>query len=229
MNKSDSITNLAAAIVKMQLEVKHAKKDSKNPFFKSNYADLQSVWEADHEALERNGLAIIQLYLPADGNYVKLETILMHSSGEWLSGTACAPLVKADPQSYGSATTYLRRYSRMAITGVIPEDDDAESAMREKNPTNRTIPAKTPPRELPVEEVQVPVEKITKAKKQDGTFEFCIHAGEKYYTGSEKLALVAKQAMEMQIFADITYLDKPSGREAMNVTLLKEPGADTDI
>ena len=128
MKSSESITTIAPAIVKMQTELKHAVKDSTNPFFNSKYADLAAVWEADHEALAKNGLAIIQTHIPAQPGCIGLETILMHTSGEWISGEAYAALEKAGPQVYGSATTYLRRYGRQAITGVVSEDDDGEAA-----------------------------------------------------------------------------------------------------
>jgi hypothetical protein len=58
-----------------------------------------------------------------------VETILAHSSGEWVSSTLAVPLTKADAQGLGSAITYGRRYALAAIVGVCPADDDGEAAV----------------------------------------------------------------------------------------------------
>jgi hypothetical protein len=121
------VANLAAALVKAQAKLKPAIKDSANPFFKSKYADLGAVWEACREALQSEGLAVVQLPGFASGE-ARLTTILLHASGEWIAGEAGAPLAKADAQGVGSAITYLRRYGLAAVAGVVTEDDDGNSA-----------------------------------------------------------------------------------------------------
>jgi len=45
------------------------------------------------------------------------------------------PAAKQDPQGYGSALTYARRYSLMAACGIAPEDDDGNAATRKAVPT----------------------------------------------------------------------------------------------
>ena len=136
MNKSDSIAELAFALAKAQGAMKGAIKDSANPFFKSKYADLASVVEAIRVAFSSNGLSYIQTVEPSDKDEVRVETTLLHSSGEWIScGVLSLPVSKADAQGYGSALTYARRYSLSAAVGVAPEDDDgnAASAAKPKN------------------------------------------------------------------------------------------------
>ena len=129
MNKSESITNLATALAMAQMNIKGAIKDSANPFFKSKYADLSSVVEAIRPAFGQCGLSYIQRIEPSDRDEVRVETILMHASGEWLScGVLNLPVSKADAQGYGSALTYARRYSLAAACGVAPEDDDGNAA-----------------------------------------------------------------------------------------------------
>lgn len=130
MEHSDQLNEIAAALCKAQTKLEGAKRDSSNPFFKSKYADLASVWEACKPVLSENGLSVTQFCLPSDGNTVNLTTMLLHSSGQFISGTMTMPLGKADPQGYGSAMTYARRYGLAAIVGVCPEDDDGEGAMR---------------------------------------------------------------------------------------------------
>lgn len=127
--QSDSLKNLAAALNAAQKELRGAVKDSKNPFFNSKYADLESVWEACREPLARNGLAVSQTTIPGPDSETMLVTTLMHNSGEWIRGFYPIKQVKNDPQAAGSAMTYARRYTLAAAVGIIQVDDDAESAM----------------------------------------------------------------------------------------------------
>ena len=129
--QSEKIGELSKALAKAQGQMKKALKDSTNPFFKSNYADLGSVWEACSAALQDNGLAVAQ-GVDFDGATTFLWTRLIHSSGEWMQGRQPLLLVKQDPQAQGSAMTYARRYSLAAMVGVMQTDDDAESAMPAK-------------------------------------------------------------------------------------------------
>ncbi len=128
MMQSVSIAKLADALCKAQASMKPAKKDAENPFFKSNYADLASVWEAVKEPLSTNGLSVAQMPMPGPEGVVRLRTVMMHTSGEWIGGDLDMKPVKNDPQSIGSCLTYARRYALSAITGVATEDDDANAA-----------------------------------------------------------------------------------------------------
>lgn len=131
MQKSESIKSLAEAMAKAQGTIKGAIKDSANPFFKSKYADLSSVVEAIREAFAANGLSYVQRVEPSDREEVRVETVILHASGEWLScGFLAVPVSKADAQGFGSALTYARRYSLSAATGVAPEDDDGNAAAK---------------------------------------------------------------------------------------------------
>jgi len=105
-----------------------AKKDSTNPHFKTAYADLASVWDACRAPLANAGLSVVQL-VSSDATHAIVETILAHSSGEWVSSTLAVPLTKVDAQGLGSAITYGRRYALAAIVGVCPADDDGEAAV----------------------------------------------------------------------------------------------------
>ena len=133
MQKSELIAGLAAALAKAQGAMKGAVKDSANPFFKSKYADLASVVEAIRVAFAANGLSYVQTVEPSDKDEVRVETTILHSSGEWIScGVLSLPVSKSDAQGYGSALTYARRYSLSAATGVAPEDDDGNAASSAK-------------------------------------------------------------------------------------------------
>jgi hypothetical protein len=129
---SDQINELAAALAKAQSEMGGAVKDSANPFFKSKYADLSSVMDACRPALSKHGIAVVQSPR-AEGAIVSLDTLLIHSSGQWIRGTATTTAKDDSPQSLGSAITYLRRYALQSFAGVAPEDDDAEAAQGRGN------------------------------------------------------------------------------------------------
>ena len=130
MNKSESISNLAKALCKAQNEMGGAVKDAKNPFFKSNYADLTAAIKAIKEPFANNGLSYSQFPVTSEGGGgIGVVTILMHSSGEWLESEFYLPLAKKDAQGGGSAVTYARRYSLQSMAGIPTADDDAEAAM----------------------------------------------------------------------------------------------------
>ena len=121
---------IATALVKAQRDFAPALKTSTNPHFRSRYADLAACVEAVIDALNANGIAMIQRTHDSD-NGVAVETLFVHESGETITGGILhVPAAKQDPQGYGSALTYARRYSLMAACGIAPEDDDANAASR---------------------------------------------------------------------------------------------------
>jgi hypothetical protein len=126
---------IATAFVQAQKAFGPALKSSTNPHFRSRYADLSACVEAVIDALNQHGIAMMQQTSEcADG--VIVETVLIHESGEVLtSGKLHVPAAKHDPQGYGSALTYARRYSLMAACGIAPEDDDGNAATRRTAPT----------------------------------------------------------------------------------------------
>ena len=127
--QSDTLGKLFEALSKAQGKIESALKDKKNPFFKSNYADLASVWEACRAPLSENGLCVVQTTC---GNKTDayLITHLGHSSGEWIKSYLPLMMVKSDPQGMGSALTYARRYALSAIVGICQEDDDGNRAVK---------------------------------------------------------------------------------------------------
>jgi hypothetical protein len=130
MNQSENIHELAAALAKAQGEMQAAIKDSVNPFFKSKYADLGSVWDAARPVLSKNGLCIIQSTEVATDGKVIMVTTLAHSSGQWIKSYLPLNPSKNDSQGIGAAITYLRRYSLSALVGVVcDDDDDGETAV----------------------------------------------------------------------------------------------------
>jgi len=135
MERSPELNELAAALAKAQAAIKGAAKDAENPHFKSKYADLASIWEACRSPLATNGLSIVQMPgYDAEGQIASLTTWLLHSSGQYMTSTAHAPVDKTNAQGIGSALTYLRRYALAAFVSVAPEDDDGEAAVDHEKP-----------------------------------------------------------------------------------------------
>ncbi|THG55521.1 ERF family protein [Bacillus sp. HUB-I-004] len=133
MNKSDTITELAKALVKFNSEVNKIAKDADNPFFKNNYATLDTIIDEIRPILSKHGLSIMQIP-SGDGQNVTLKTLLLHESGEWLeSDELTMKPVKNDPQAVGSCITYARRYSLAAFLSLnTGEDDDGNGATYRK-------------------------------------------------------------------------------------------------
>jgi len=127
--QSESIAKLSEALAKAQGEMGHAQKAADNPFFKSKYADLPAVIDAARSHLSKYGLSVIQVtdFTP-DG--ISLITQLNHSSGEWIRGSYPVRPVKQDPQGFGSALTYARRYAYQSMVGIATslDDDDGNAA-----------------------------------------------------------------------------------------------------
>lgn len=131
--------SIIEALVAAQMEMGNAAKDSKNPHFKSTYADLKSVREAALPALNRHGIAVYQpLETTELGNIQK--TVFVHADSKETLETAI-PLIlgKQDMQGLGAAITYGRRYGLMSLAGIAPSEDDDGNATQNKNPMGSAL------------------------------------------------------------------------------------------
>lgn len=125
---SDNISSIAKALVASQKAMGNAVKDSKNPFFKSSYADLNAIREAVLPVFNENGISVLQPTVTFEGRkYV--QTIAIHESGEFISGlTEILAVKELDAQAQGSGISYARRYGLQSLANVGAEDDDGNSA-----------------------------------------------------------------------------------------------------
>ena len=165
--------NIASALVRAQRGFAPALKTSTNPHFRSKYVDLAGCIEAVVDALNAAGIALIQR-TSEDNTGVTVETVFVHESGEMLEcGKLHVPASKQDPQGYGSALTYARRYSLMAAAGIAPEDDDGNAASR--TPTPKVSATKTdlvpPSRMAVVADVAAAIDERMSANDVIGAFE----------------------------------------------------------
>lgn len=143
MQTSQTITKIAAALLKAQSEMSNAKKDAVNPFFKKTYADLNAIREAVLPVLNKNGISAIQPTCIIEGaDYV--ETVLLHESGEFISSLTRIVVDKVnDAQRHGSGLSYARRYALQSIVNIGAEDDDANKAVAPLPPTKQKQPTDT--------------------------------------------------------------------------------------
>ncbi len=149
---SPEIDKIAGALAKAQSVIENASKDAVNPHFKSKYADLAAVMEACRKPLSANEIAIVQCP-SANETEMSMVTMLVHASGQFFASRLSMVPRDNSPQSAGSAITYARRYSLMAMAGIAPddEDDDGNAANGRQQPYQRqqesrpTTPRPTPP------------------------------------------------------------------------------------
>ena len=123
---------IATALLKAQSEMSNPKKGSTNPFFKSKYADLNSIREAVIPILNSNDIVVLQPIVHLENkNFV--QTILLHSSGEKLESLTEIIYNKVnDAQAQGSGISYARRYSLQSFVCVGADDDDGQKAVQPK-------------------------------------------------------------------------------------------------
>jgi hypothetical protein len=136
--QSQSISEIAKALVKAQGEMSNPKKNSNNPFFKSKYADLNEVRAACLPSFNENAISVWQPTVSIDGKpFVK--TVFLHDSGEWIAGFTEIICNKVnDAQSHGSGVTYARRYGLQSMANLGSEDDDGNAASNpQSKPTQK--------------------------------------------------------------------------------------------
>lgn len=185
MQKSDTIGALGAALAAAQGEIEDAKKNAKNPHLRNCYADLGSVLDSVRPTFARHGLSVMQLVgTPADQT-VSVQTLVMHSSGEWVAETMTAPLEQrkglSDIQATGSLITYMRRYALMAVAGIAPEDDDGSAAPRRDRQEPRQ------PRRDPAAEYRDALSAT--GLRADDVAAYLVHKGRKPPSGDDLLKL----------------------------------------
>lgn len=127
MIKSESVSSVLAALGQAQDEFPSVPKRSENPYFSSKFADLGTIKEFVDPILQKHGLHITQ-QASHIGERPALETLLFHESGEYIGNVTPLSLAKTDPQSQGSAISYMRRYSYSALLNLVSEDDDGNRA-----------------------------------------------------------------------------------------------------
>ena len=167
MTHSEQLNELAAALAKAQAKIEGAKKDADNPFFRSKYADLASVWDACRKQLTDNGLSVVQSPY-TEGEKIGVSTLLLHVSGQWILSEVNAQAKDLSPQAVGSVISYMRRYALSAMAGVPQIDDDAEAAEGRTDGKPDPKPQRMKDAGLDAQQAAGPVT-IKSVDKRDGT------------------------------------------------------------
>jgi len=156
MTRSETITHLATALVQAQAEMPVAVFDATNPFLKSKYASLGAVIQTSRRILARHKLSLIQFPISGGGatgqcpgDYIGIESILMHESGEFVAERILIPLTeekgKSKVQSAGSMLTYVRRYSWASILGMYSDEDSDGASATGNHSFIQAFPPKSAP------------------------------------------------------------------------------------
>jgi len=127
MDRSEQLDKLATALADAQGEFPVVPKEANNPFFKSKYADLASIIKTIQPVLAKHGLSVVHTLEDADTGLL-VRTTLLHKSGQYISGVMRMRPTKDDPQAYGSATTYAKRYGLSAVLNLATDEDDDGNA-----------------------------------------------------------------------------------------------------
>lgn len=143
MKTSESIKTIAPLLLKAQQTMGDVKKGASNPYFDSSYADLNAIRNAAIPVLNGLGIVVMQPTVVIEGkNYV--ETILLHTSGEFVSSQTAIVNDKGTAQAEGSGLSYARRYGLQALLNIGAVDDDAEGATKRTQTTAK--PAQAAPK-----------------------------------------------------------------------------------
>lgn len=138
MNMSPEQSKFSPAFFQAQCEMTGAKKNAKNPFFKSDYADLKSVMDAIREPFANNGLYFVQA-AEANGQMIAITTRIVHTSGEWIEAITELPPIKNDVHGWISAFTYGKRLGLQSLAGLPSIDDDGNLAVKHATPPKAVV------------------------------------------------------------------------------------------
>ena len=138
MNMSPEQSKFSPAFFQAQCEMTGARKNAKNPFFKSDYADLKSVMEAIREPFANNDLFFVQA-AEANGQMIAITTRIVHVSGEWIEAITELPPIKNDVHGWISAFTYGKRLGLQSLAGLPSVDDDGNLAVKHATPPKAAV------------------------------------------------------------------------------------------
>src|SRR5699024_9677679 len=127
-------TKIAPALTKAWAELsnpKHNKtvkvKTKKGDTYTFDYTDLNGIFDEAKSVFKKNGISILQnAHTEIENNQliISVETMLLHSSGEWFKSNKLKMLANQSIQDMGGQITYMKRYSLSAMLGIATEEDD---------------------------------------------------------------------------------------------------------
>ena len=157
---SESTSKLDKAMAIAQSHFSEAEKNKVNPYFKSKYADLSSIWKACREGLSKANVNVTQWLVDMGDDKIHVQTRIAHE-GEWLMCRFSLPIGKKDAHGYGSASTYCKRFALAAALGISDSDDDdgngslPQPQQRPAPPQTRKEKATNPNREVTMNQLKM--------------------------------------------------------------------------
>jgi len=125
--QSETVGAIFGALAEAQKTIQNPTKNAKNSHFKNTYTTLDEGLNVVREALSAVGICVFQRTYLTD-TLLMMETVLGHSSGEWLASHYPVIAVPYKPQDGLAALTYARRGALFAAVGIAGEDDDGNTA-----------------------------------------------------------------------------------------------------
>jgi hypothetical protein len=146
MKTSEQVDKILPALAVVKQNLQAVVKGTRNPFFKSSYADLNTHLEAVEPLLEANGLVLFQPVVDNSSNNVVTSRIYHVQTGQYVE-SSMRLVGETDMQKAGSGVTYARRYTLSALLSMTSEDDDGNGASNKVNKTEIKIANKMVPKE----------------------------------------------------------------------------------
>lgn len=165
--QAHALDKILPAILAVQSAAPTVTKATDNPYFKSKYADLADIWLSIKDLMAANSLVVTHMIEQGAGN-TQLVTRIYHVSGQYLESVCPIEPVKRDPQGYGSAITYMRRYALSALLGIVTEADDDGNAASEGDKKPAKKPEPKPEPEFTQADYEWFVERLAKCHDQEG-------------------------------------------------------------
>lgn len=133
-----ALDTLNKKLLSVQMAIGAIPKDMENPFFKSNYFDINALLGIVKPILNKHGIVLMQPLTHIDGKQA-IKTMLIDTNGETMESVI--PIPEAlDAQKLGSAVTYIRRYSLQSMLGIEAEDDDGNKASTPAQQVTKNLP-----------------------------------------------------------------------------------------
>lgn len=125
MQTSENTDAIVSSLIAVQSQLDNPERDAtaSGGKFEYDYTTLDNLVDLVEPVLNESGIFMSQTNDLNDGKAV-LVTTLMHTSGQFIRSETLMMIPERDPQEFGSAMTYARRYALSSILGLASETDD---------------------------------------------------------------------------------------------------------
>lgn len=143
MITSNTTDKILPALFELKKKLKPMTKDSKNPFFKSNYLKLEDLLDNLEPLLIDQGILVSQANEHRHDSEYVISRLTHAESGQFVEAEYKIGFVE-DSQKQGAKSSYGRRFSLKGLLGLSERDDDGEAAAGRSDKKTSTKPANKP-------------------------------------------------------------------------------------